>query len=239
MQTLSLVVILMASPVDLLKAGRFFFSPEDEYVGKLIAVTKRPIENSDDNVWLLRLEFEIFRLSDENPQESFLLPAGGVASRDIVVTPDAPADDGLMQYAECLRVRRPDILQNWYKLERLVQSKSRRAERWIRIRFGPPDTEIDFRQPFLDIAPFAAPGSKRMRRASTTAVVRPARLKVSEICRLLRDRRNRHPSQDTVNRFVDRHAEQYGEKLVRFTEGGQRRINWYLCWHLWEAARLM
>ena len=48
------------------KAGRFLFSEDQEYAGKLIGVSKRLIENKDPNIWLLRLEFEIFLIDNES-----------------------------------------------------------------------------------------------------------------------------------------------------------------------------
>ncbi len=86
-----------------LKSGRFLYSTDEEYAGALIAVTQRHIMNDPaSQIRLLRLEFEIFLIDDSQRK---LLPTGGVASRDLVVTPKAPADKELRKLAEILSVR--------------------------------------------------------------------------------------------------------------------------------------
>lgn len=219
------------------KAGRFLFSEKTEYAGKLIAVSERSIENTDSSILLLRIEFEIF-LIDDAPDPIELHPTGAVASRDLVVTSGAVSDEGLARYAVALDVKRPNNAKQWYHLERLAHHKKPASQRWIRIRFGEPNVDGDFRQPFVSVSRLDAPKNSQMKRSSTVAALRDPYVKPQWVRNMLRNNRGAAPSEDTVNAFVDRHAEQYGDKLLRHTAGGHRRINWYLCWHLWEAAKL-
>lgn len=215
--------------ISSLKSGRFLFSTDEEYAGALIAVTRRPIMNDPaSQIMLLRVEFEVFLVDDIQRR---LLPTGGVASRDLVVTPKAPADKELRKLAEVLSVRRPDDLKSWYKLDWYTTGK---VQRWVRIRFGDPD-EADLRQPFVGFSAFnpIAEGYAKAE-SSTEGAVRDLYWSPSKVAVLLR--KNGKPvADDTVIRFVGRHK-QFGDRLVRM-EGKQRRINWYLCWHLWEAER--
>ena len=219
------------------KAGRFLFSRETEYAGKLIAVTERSIENMDSNILLLRIEFEIFLIDDaSDPFE--LHPTAAVASRDLVVTRGAGSDEGLARYAAALGVKHPNNVKHWYRLEHFAQIKTPARQRWIRICFGEPNVDGDFRQPFVSVSRLDAPKNSQMKSSSTVAALRDPYVKPLWVRNLLRNKRGTTPSEDTVNVFVDRHAEQYADKLLRHTPGGHRRINWYLCWHLWEAAKL-
>ena len=214
-----------------LKSGRFLYSADEEYAGALIAVTRRHIMNDPaSQIMLLRVEFEIFLMDDVQRK---LLPTGGVASRDLVVTPKAPADKELRRLAEILSVRRPDDIKSWYGLERYTRGEK---QRWVQIRFGDPD-EADLRQPFVDFSafnPFADGYTKA--EGSVEGAVRDLYWPPRSVAFLLR-KDGKPVAVDTANRFVDKHKEKYGERLVRRGKGGQRQINWYLCWHLWEAER--
>ena len=217
--------------ISSLKSGRFLFSSDEKYAGALVAVTNRPIVNDPGSeIRLFRLEFEIF-LIDEIGRR--LLPTGGFASRDLVITPRAPADRELRRWAEILRVRHPDAPKYWYMLDRYTKGKLRR---WVRIQFGDPD-EIDLRQPFSCIEAFEPlTEGYAIDEAGSEGAVRDRYWPGSEVAFVLR-RHGKPVSEDTVSRFVKKHAKTYGEQLVRQTEGGQRKINWYLCWHLWEAEQ--
>jgi hypothetical protein len=217
-----------------IKAGRFLFSQDEQYVGNLIAVTKRSIENLNQNIWLLRLEFEIYILEEEATRNT-IVPTGGVASRDVVITKDAGSDEQLRKYAALLRISNPNNPKLWYKPEGDASSKDARKQRWIRIRFGPPDQ--DLRQPFEWIGPFDANAKVHIEHGSANAKVRQIYWRPSQVCQLLKNRRNQTPHEDTVKRFVEEREPTYGEKLVRHSEGGHWEINWYLCWHLWEADK--
>lgn len=213
-----------------MKAGRFLYSTEQEYAGRLFNVSKRSIENQVDDIVLLRLEFEIFVIDLENTPAAYL-PTGGIASRDIVITKQAGSDERVTQYAKYLGIKRPNQAANWYVAERKAL---RGQEPWIRIRFGIPNE--DHRQPFEHISELDKPKSEQIRPSGSTKE-REKFWRVSEVQQLLRDKKNEIPSEDTLIRFVDKRKSQFGEELVRVTRGRQRRINWYLCWHLWEADK--
>ncbi|MDA8745239.1 hypothetical protein N9N28_11445 [Rubripirellula amarantea] len=213
-----------------MKAGRFLYSTEQEYAGRLFNVTKRSIENQADDIVLLRLEFEIFVMDVESTPAAYL-PTGGIASRDIVITKQAGSDERVAQYAQYLGIKRPSQVANWYVAERKA---SQGKEPWIRIRFGTPDE--DHRQPFEHISELDKPKPEQIKPSGSTKE-REKFWRVSEVRQLLRDETNKIPSEDTVKRFVDKRKSEFGEELVRVTTGRQRRINWYLCWHLWEADK--
>jgi len=214
-----------------MKAGRFLFSTEQDYAGRLFNVTKRSIENEDKEVALLRLEFEIFVIDLDSTPIAYS-STSGVASRDIVITKLARSDQVLAEYAKCLGVKRPHEVKSWYVLER--REKQGKVP-WIKIRFGKPDD--DHRQAFEQISGLEKPKAKQIKLSSSTSV-REKFWRVSEVCQLLRNTNNKAPSEDTIARFVDRHQLNFGEQLVvRLTPRGQRQVNWHLCWHLWEADK--
>jgi hypothetical protein len=217
-----------------MKAGRFLFSQDEEYVGKLIAVSKRSIENSNEDIWLLRMEFEIYLLEQEEDRTT-LVPTGSVASRDIVITKYVRGDENLRKYADLLSIKDWTNPKAWYKLEGDAWAKDPRKERWIRIHFGNPDH--DLRQPFVWIDAFKKDRNVKLEHGEETASIRQLYWTSGRVRNLLKNRRNQSPSEDTVNRFVDNLEEKYGETLVRRNTRGSREINWHLCWHLWEADK--
>jgi hypothetical protein len=212
-----------------MKAGRFLYSTEREYAGRLFNVTKRSIENQAGDISLLRLEFEIFVIDIDSTPVAYL-PTSGVASRDIVITKQAGSDERLAEYAKLLGIKQPNQVANWYVAERKA---SRGDTPWIRIRFGKPDE--DHRQPFEHIAGLEKPKTKQVKPSGSTTE-REKFWRVSEVRQLLRNKKNQVPSEDTVSRFVENLEPRFSE-LVRRTPGGQREVNWYLCWHLWEADK--
>ena len=214
-----------------MKAGRFLFSTEREYAGRLFNVSKRSIENHAEGMALLRLEFEIFLINLDTTPATYV-PTGGIASRDLVITQQAETDPRLAEYAEYLGLKqKANKVASWKVLERKA---TRGDAAWIRIRFGPP--EEDQRQPFAHISALEKPRSKQIR-TSGVQKERGMYWRVSEVRQLLRNNRNQMPSEDTITRFVDSQEGQFKEHLVRRTPGGQREVNWYLCWHLWEANK--
>ena len=217
---------------EVMRHGRFLFDTDIEYAGRLVGITERSIENEAADLALLRLEFEIFVI-DQESQPPRLLATACIASRDIIVTPSAKSDPKLVRYSDLLGMKDVKSKESWYALEQLASAGK---PKWIRIKFGPPD-EVDLRQPFsvirkLELSEFTVIESE----AST--LHRGTFVKVSQVVRLLRKENNEIPSDDTVNRFVDKYEVKYGKRLVQKTVGRQRQINWHLCWHLWEAERV-
>jgi len=133
------------------------------------------------------------------------------------------------EYAARLGINDYKRWKNWYLLNQRVNTH---PGAWLTIRFSFPDPN-DFRQPFECVDDFQWNENCHLD-AEKSGHLRELFLPVSKVRALLLTRRGNHPSDDTVTSFVDRYREQYGESLVRMV-GPQRRINWYLCWHLWEA----
>lgn len=212
-----------------MKAGRFLFETKAEYAGRLVKVWERNVENEKSDAVLLRLEFEIYALCREPDGRVTLFPTGGIASRDLIVSTSCNRSARVKEYAELFSVKDYKRAKNWHLLNQKVNVK---PGVWLKIRFGPPDPD-DFRQPFDWIDKFVWDGNCHVD-ATKAAGQRELFLPVSKVRALLLNRRGSHPSDETVTSFVDKHKKQYGEDLVRMV-GSQRRINWYLCWHLWEA----
>lgn len=178
-----------------MKAGRFVFSTEQQYAGRLISVTKRSIENQESEVVLFRLEFEIFVVDSGSNPPSFI-PTGGVASRDVVVTNRASSDERLAEYAKHLNIGEPNQVRSWYLLDR---DAAKGDGPWILIRFGTPDD--DHRQPFRLIEGLVKPKSIQVKPYDSSAAHREKFWRIAEICQLLRNTKNKPPSQDTVTQW--------------------------------------
>lgn len=221
--------------MDILRAGRFLFKSDVLYAGRLMAVTRRPIINSAEQICLLRLEFEIFSIESGDPPT--YLPTGGVASRDLVLVDSPLQDRGVAQYATVFGIEEMWNPKLWKQLEKRANSRKRELRPWAKIQFGPPQADIDFRQPFHTIEKLEAPADSQIDLGGATDEVRENFWAPKQVAAILRKPNGKPPSVDTVNNFVERHIEQYGEGLVRRTDGDQRRINWYLCWHLWEVKQ--
>jgi len=217
---------------EVMRHGRFLFGTDIEYAGRLVGITERSVENEASDLALLRLEFEIFVI-DEQSQPPRLLATACIASRDMIVTPKAKTDPKLVRYSDLLGVKDVNSKESWYALEKLPSAGE---SKWIRIQFGPPDEE-DMRQPFQIIRRLDSVEKFDIKRQEATTLHRGTFVSVSETKQILRDRRNNIPSDATVVRFVDKFEGKYGKNLVKYI-GNQRRINWYLCWHLWEADKV-
>jgi hypothetical protein len=212
-----------------MRAGRFLFETKTDYAGRLVEVIRRNAENDEDDAVLLRLEFEIYAISRQTSEQITLYPTGAIASRDLIVCSTCNRSVRVQEYAELLQVKDYKRPKSWYLLN---QKASTKPGVWLEIRFGAPDPK-DFRQPFLWIDKFTWNENCVLDTQKNT-LSRDLFLPVSKVRTLLRTRNGKHPSDENVTSFVDKHRKQYGENLVRMT-GNQRRINWYLCWHLWEA----
>ena len=115
-----------STDLGFLSMARFKFETDKYYAAELRKVTQRPIENypTRDKIHLIRLEFEIFRIIDE---EMWLLALGFMASRDIVIGTlvDLKKDSGIAQYCEVLGLKEYHRLSDWKALgNRASGSKS-------------------------------------------------------------------------------------------------------------------
>ncbi|TWU38679.1 hypothetical protein Q31b_37570 [Novipirellula aureliae] len=195
---------------------RHHFQINKPYAAKLIRVATRPIEN-DPNVplQLIRLEFAIYWMAEGRKLES----QGEIACRDLVVGKLIPIhkDSGLNAYADALGIAHGITdTRSWIALE-VVGA-------WIELEFGPPEV-VGGRNPFYRIAAFDPKGwsIEEYRYDLTKEWVRPGvaadALKVSE---------------STIRRRVGVFVKEFGSRLVRRTEGNQRRIHLPLLLNLWE-----
>jgi len=228
---------------EVMRRGRFSFDTKIEYAGRLVGISERSVENETPDLALLRLEFEIFAINEQPRQ---LISTACIASRDIIVHANAKLDKKIKEYSRLLGVTDVNSKVSWYALERPASE----APKWIRIRFGLPNEE-DMRQPFKTIGGLESVDQFEIIQQESDIFHRTLFIKVSEVAMLLRKNnvinknkdkdkdkdKNKNPSVDTVVRFVNRFEKTYGKKLVKW-EGKQRRINWYLCWHLWEAHKV-
>lgn len=203
------------------RIGRYSYSTDEDYAGRLSAVTRRPIENSDPKVLLLRLEFEIF-LIDEFSR--VLRDTQGVASRDLVLTSKAKQDKAICRYGTSLGVNDPRELKCWKVLER------RRP--WIKLRFAERD-QRDFRQPFEQIEKFDCKGYEidaKSGRHSVASTYVPAKL-IQETMK--RSGTAEPPSIDKINRKAEEFEKHFPD-VVQKTAGGQRRFHLKLFLQLWN-----
>jgi hypothetical protein len=183
---------------------RFKFDPNATYAGRLLRVSRRPIENRDERVILLRLEFLIFRIN-----ETWLQTKGQIACRDVVLAPDLQEDSGIHRLADPLKVTPALSVRAW------LNAPGRRP--WMTIRFGDPSA-TDQRQPFVEIRGFdPAAAGLEIRELPHETDVRWATVQAAAT--------ELDISPNTARRLIDSHEAEFGESLVRRTAGGHRRIN--------------
>ncbi|MDZ4849982.1 MAG: hypothetical protein SGI77_11910 [Pirellulaceae bacterium] len=188
--------------------SRHKFTVGRQYVGKLVRVNRRPIENDPQSkIELLRLEFEIY---DRWVAERTLQGLGKIASRDIVVggIVSATKDCGVALYANAFGLKsRQDEPAAWIKIP------SGRV--WILIEFGETESS-DYRNPFERIQAFDRQGWKvnEFKYAFDKEWVGPEEAG---------DDLGYSPA--TIRRKTDALFEEWGEQLLRRTTGGHRIIN--------------
>jgi len=212
-----------------MKAGRFLFETKTDYAGRLVEVSRRNVENDESDAVLLRLEFEIYGIFVKHDEQIILNPTGAIASRDLIVSSTCNHSPRVQDYARIFELKDYKRAKTWHLLNQRANTK---PGVWLTIRFGQPDGK-DFRQPFDSISKFSW-GDNCFLNKDITHQLRDLFLPVSKVRGLLQTRQGKHPSDENVTNFVDKHRARYGDNLVRM-KGNQRRINWYLCWHLWEA----
>lgn len=199
--------------------SRYKFQLGKTYAGRLIRVTKRPLENDEDaQIWLLRLEFEIFQI-DQSAQVLHALD--WVASRDVVIGPGLRKANTtrVKEYARILKIKDVRDVAAWVQ----AGLGGVRSRTWSAIVFGPMD-DTDFRNPFLSIQPFDVRGYQIRSRGNA----RPTDwASVSTVARELRT------SHSTLRRRLLVLAELAPGKLVKSTRGGHRRINLPLLRNMW------
>lgn len=194
---------------------RHQFETNVVFAGRLHNVIRRPLENDPSvAVSLLRLEFEVFRPIIDKVLRS----NNKFACRELVIGQSLPAncDSSVSAYAAALAVdrRKIDSPEGWLAL---TQSRP-----WIEIRFGPA-SQVDCRQPFDRVVRFDPVGWQveefQYDRDKQWVSIRQASAVFD--C-----------SDSTIRRRVDALKSEFGERLMRFTTGGHRRINIALLKHV-------
>ena len=184
------------------------FDTETTYAARLNNIVRRPIENSlQYGFALLRLEFEIFQQLEGRILRSFR----HYACREFVIgnLVGGSQDANILAYAQSLSLRGQaiDNPSDW-KLLKVIRP-------WIKIKFGPV-SNVDYRQPFEEIARFDSTGWKIEEYGFKPNEDRVSVEVAAEfLCQSL----------STIRRKVDRLALTYGEELLTYTDGGHRRIN--------------
>ena len=194
---------------------RHNFPTNFNHAARLHKVVERPIENTvKSGISLLRLDFEVFHLSAGDVLRS----ENRFACRDLVIGHSLRAneDSGVSIYAKALGVRadRVDNPKSWLALTA--------TRPWIEIRFGKP-SHVDERQPFSEMKPFVSTGYdiEEYDVDSNKDWVRIG--EASEIAGL---------SASTIRRRLGFFVKEHGDRLLRLTKGGHRKINLALLRHL-------
>ncbi|HJT34006.1 MAG TPA: hypothetical protein VJ783_18315 [Pirellulales bacterium] len=206
---------------------RYSYETGRPYAGRLLAADKRPIENENRAIALVRLEFEIFSRDDRRRE---LRSLGRIASRDLVLSANAASDGGVRYFAQALGVHQAASPAAW---------SARAQEAWVEIVFGELD-DRDGRNRFADVRPFSPDGyavveyQYDLADQWVTPEVAARTLKLSA---------------STIRRRTKEYLAEYGELLERRTPGGKRRghrrINLLLLRHLvqdpayLDAARIL
>lgn len=191
---------------------RYAYEVGRPYAGRLLAADARPIENDKSRkLAVVRQEFEIFARFDRDRE---LRSLGRIASRDLIVHPDAASDNGVAFFAQRLGVRDPRKPEAWS--ERAAEGA------WVEIVFGEFD-ERDGRNRFADVRVFSLDGCRvvEYRYDLSGDWLRPedAGKAVGK-------------SASTIRRFTKKHLADWGETLERRTSGGHRYINLLVLRHI-------
>jgi len=183
--------------------ARYQFTQGKEYAARIHAVWEKPVENM--GLSLMRLEFEVFQFLDGGELSS----TGKIACRDVVVGPaiDNTGDAGVTPFIAALGVPRPNLPASWLALS------SRRP--WVRLVFGPvgpKDERNSFARIFhLDAQAYEVIEYDYDLDADWVTVTEAAD--------------DLECSSSTLRRRVTQNEPEFGERLVRRTSGGHRRIN--------------
>lgn len=194
--------------------ARARFITQKKLAGRLIAISRRPIENLDPKISLLRLEFEIFWIV---PNAKELRSLGKIACRDVVITPGVEMDRGVSAYVQGLGVPKPYERGDW---ENRVTQRP-----WIRFEFDTPNPE-DERNPFKEVFPFIAAdyAIHECDDRLDSKWVTPSAAAKEFGC-----------SVSKLRRCVDHLEDEWSHRLVKRTQGNQRRVNLRLLKELWES----
>lgn len=193
------------------------FDSQRWYVGNLVKVEKRPIENrpTAGNYMVIRLDFEIYIVYEHDKR---IHSRGELACRDIIIGADIDPrkDSGLSVYAGALEVEDVSSFSSW---------EDRVGKVWIRLKFGGQREPETGRNPFellerFDVAPYLI---KRCRvpLAKPWVGIRTAAQFMGV-------------SESTIRRKVDDADKSGIQGLIERTPGGHRKINLVLLRNIWE-----
>ncbi len=189
--------------------ARHNFRTNTAYPARLSNVVKRPIENAASvSITLLRLEFEVF---SQFIEEKVLRSNNAFACRELVVGHPLPADrdSRIAEYVKALFCNSytVDTARSWLELPR--------AELWVEIHFGPA-SQVDHRQPFMNINRYDPSGWQIQEYEFEQDCDWVTTGQASQSTGL---------SEATVRRRIHAYENEFGERLVRRTSGGHRRIS--------------
>jgi hypothetical protein len=195
---------------------RYRFRRGRQYAARVHQIRERPIENSSTSGFhLLRLEFEVFEIDDNR---GTLRATGKIACRDLVIGPgvDPTLDSSIAAYVMALRVRSPYGLAQW--LARSKQSV------WAAVVFGDLQ-DPDLRNAVQRIDAFDATGwSVQEYDYDLDEDWVPVSVAADDL----------ECSEATIRRHLVAMEAEWGEKLLRRTPGGHRRIFLPLLRNLWQ-----
>ena len=188
--------------------SRHKFTAGKQYVGKIVCVSHRPIENdSQSKIALLRLEFEIY---DRFVADLTLQGLGKIASRDIVVggVVSAARDSGVALYANAFGLMsRQDDPAMWLQIPN--------NKVWFLIEFGETESS-DYRNPFKQIQAFDCKGW----------IVNEYKYELdNEWVGPEEAGEDLNWSAASIRRKIDQLSAEWGEQLVRRSAGRHRIIN--------------
>lgn len=190
------------------------------YAARCAEIVERPVENS--LVTCLRLVFEIFAIETDTRK---LCCLGKLACREVVIgsVVNATNDARLSAYADALGIPKENShdVGSWLAVAR--------RKPWVRIRFGPV-SQSDDRNSFQEILPFSTSGF---------AILEWDYDLTKEWVRVSVAAEEFNVSHQTIRRRVQLLEPIFGDKLVRRTQGNQRRIRLPLLKRLWDGNGLV
>jgi len=183
--------------------ARYQFTQGKEYAARVHAVWEKPVENT--GLSLVRLEFEVFQFLDGGKLSSM----GKIACRDVIVGPaiDNGRDAGVGPFFVALGISHPNTPADWLALN------NRRP--WVTLVFGPVGHK-DERNAFVRIFSLDA---RKYQVVEHDYALDADWVTVAEAADDL------ECSPSTLRRRVAEMEPEFGERLVRRTPGGHRRIN--------------
>jgi hypothetical protein len=194
---------------------RHAFKQDLPHAGRLLNIVRRPVENKNRSIAVLRIEFEIFHCDAVNRE---LHSDGEIASRDLIIGPGVASDRGVLRIASALGITEAEAASPAAWIGCL------RAETWVGIVFGSAD-EADSRNEFQKIGPFS-PHKRGYHIEEFNFELSKSWVTTGEAAKAL------DLGETTIIRYTKKYVGEYGPALERRRKGGARRINLNLLRHI-------